>query len=149
MALSYAEQKILEVLRLNQNSRAKAAKQVKETLYQDHRFLLELTLPYMTGIIAHAISRVEGKISEGSDVEAGDAQLELQDLNLVGVSAPPANDKAGKEMLRTFAAQDTAMFGFEHSNRTAPVKRKAASQKHVDTIHLLAAKAKDKLDRLP
>ena len=148
MALTYAEQKILEALRLNQNSRSQASKQVKEALYQDHRFLLELTLPYMTGIIAHAFSRVEGKMAQGDDVQAGDTQLELGDLNLVGVAAPPANDKAGKEMLRTFAAQDTAMFGFEHSNRTAPVKRKAASQKHVDTIHLLAAKAKDKLDRL-
>lgn len=149
MSLTYVEQKFLEALRLNQNSQAKASKHVRETLYQDHRFLLELTLPYLTGIIAHGFSRVEGKMNEGNDFEITDQQLDLDDLNLGAAALKAANDKAGKEMLRTFAAQDTAQFGFEHSNRTAPVKRKAASQKHVDTIHLLAAKAKEKIDRLP
>lgn len=140
MDLTYLEQKLIEVLQMNQNNQAKAAKQLREMLYQDHRLLLELTLPYMTGIMAHGFSRVEGKAGQ---IKADEAQLSMENMGLNTV----ANDRAGKEMLRAFATQDTAKFGFEHSNAAPPVRRKAASQNHVDTIHMLAAKAKDKINR--
>jgi hypothetical protein len=45
-------------------------------------------------------------------------------------------------MLRSFVSEHAAKFG--HESSAAPVSRKAASQKHVDTMHFLAAKSKTK-----
>jgi hypothetical protein len=50
----------------------------------------------------------------------------------------------GENLLRSFVSKESARFGYE--NHAAPIKRKVASQKHVDTMHLLAAASKKKLD---
>ena len=146
MALSYAEQKLLEAMRLNQNNRSAAGKQVREMLFEDHKFLIELTWPYLTGIIAHGFGRVEGKMREGLDIGREQSELEVEDLQLSASDnpSPVSQDKVGKEILKTFASQDTAKFGLEYGNRTPPLRRKAASQNHIDAIHMMVAKSKTK-----
>ena len=147
MALSYAEQKLLEALRLNQDNKSAAGKQVREMLFEDHKFLMELTWPYLTGIIAHGFGRVEDKMRAGADINGTQDELELGDLSLSASDnnqSQTMSERMGKELLKTFAAQDTAKFGLEHGNRTPPLRRKAASQNHVDAIHLMVAKSKSK-----
>jgi hypothetical protein len=49
----------------------------------------------------------------------------------------------GKDILKGFASKNAPEFGQEGYG--IPLKTKAASQKHVDTMHLLAAASKKKL----
>jgi hypothetical protein len=50
----------------------------------------------------------------------------------------------GKDILRGFASKDAPQFGQESVQ--APLRRKVASQKHVDTMHMLAAMGRKKSD---
>ena len=134
----YPDVKASEALRLHEGNKTKASKQMREWLYEDHKLLLDITAPYITGIIAHALSRAE-KMSMNEGVETAEQQRDPLD-KLVNTGG----GKLGKEVLRSYASQQTARFGLEATSGVPPLRNKAASQKHIDTIHLLAAKAKNK-----
>lgn len=133
MTFDYADHKLSEALRLTGGNAAKARRQVQAWFYEDTKLLLELTRPHWNGIVAYAVDRAIARTKRGE--------------------TPPAKGKKsakskkegpiGKEMLRSFVSEHAAKFGHEASSG-APIARKAASQNHVDALHLIAAKSKQK-----
>jgi hypothetical protein len=145
MSSDYVENRIREALRLHGNSDAKAKKQLHAWLYEDHKFLLELTRPHINGITAYALTRVKNKIIE--------EHLHKKEMPSITPASDLANQAAatekakkderfGETMLRSFVSEKAAKFG--HEGSAAPLRRKTASQNHVDTMHMLAAASKKK-----
>ncbi len=150
MGHDYVESRIREALRLNGGNEAKTKRQVHAWLYEDHKFLLELTQPHLNGIIAYAVGRTKNMMmtQDAQDAAIAAADAVLNPTAPKKESAAAAAAKARKEgdfgetMLRSFISGNSARFGYEGSS--APVRRKAASQSHIDTIHLLAAAGRKK-----
>ena len=131
MSISYAENRIREALKHSQGNMVKTRKLLNKWCSEDHRLLQALTSPHMTGILAHAIERVSNKIARGEPAPLPEATVHNRDEDDVDF---------GKELLKNFAMGDPAKFAQE--SFSAPVKKKKASQSHIDAIHLLARKSK-------
>jgi len=136
MTLNYTENRIKEALRLSNGNTAKAKKQIFAWLYEDHKLLLDITRPHLNGIVAYALSRALSRLSKT------DEEL-LEEQAAEAKSSVGRKQSMGKDILRGFASKDAVQFGQE-SDSGRPLKRKAASQNHVDVIHMMAAKARDK-----
>jgi len=136
--MDYAEQKVSEALRLSGGNEAKARRLIQTWLYEDSRLLLELTRPHWNGIVAYAVDRAVARAKRGDDIEVRPASPRKSG----GAKSAKTQEGFGKEILRSFAAEHAAQFGREQA--AAPVGKRTASQNHVDTIHLIAAKSKKK-----
>ncbi|MBU6235586.1 MAG: hypothetical protein KGQ41_07055 [Alphaproteobacteria bacterium] len=137
MSNEYSERKVSEALRLSGNNTAKARRQIQAWFYEDPKLLLELTRPHWNGIVAYAVDRAVGRAMRGEDTPQPREDKKAK-------KAPAKESNIGKEMLRSFVSEHAAQFGHEISRAEAPASRKAASQTHVDAIHLMAAKSKQK-----
>jgi len=135
MTLDYADHKLSEALRLTGGNAAKARRQIQAWFYEDPKLLLELTRPHWNGIVAYAVDRAIARAKRGEVTPAPKAKKTAK--------GKKADSAIGKEMLRSFVSEHAAKFGHEASSG-APVSRKAASQNHVDAMHLIAAKSKTK-----
>lgn len=137
MTRDYADHKVSEALRLSGGNAAKARRQIQAWFFEDPKLLLELTRPHWNGIVAYAVDRAAQRALRGEDDGEKAAKK----------AKKPAAGKEGsfgKEMLRSFVSDHAAQFGHEISRSAAPAGRKVASQTHVDAIHLMAAKSKQK-----
>jgi len=132
MSRDYAEQKLSEALRLAGGSPAKARMQIQTWLYEDHRLLLEITRPHWNGIVAYAVDRAVARALRGDEAPKEVPQLTKEQERL--------EEHFGKDVLRSFVSEHAAQFGLEIS----PVPKRAASQTHIDALHLIAAKSKQK-----
>ncbi len=132
MSQNYAENKIREALKAAKGNPLKARKQIAKWCEQDQRLLKVLTAPHMTGILAHAVERVINKIARGEPPPPEESAIHRNDKEDV---------EFGKELLKNFAMGKPAMFAQE--SFSAPLKRKRASQSHIDAIHILAGKKKN------
>ena len=130
MSTSYAENRIREAIKLSKGNSSKAQKLIAKWCAEDQRLLQAITMPHMTGIVAHALQRVTNKISRGEPAPAQDAVIHQEDDGV----------NFGKELLKNFAMGKPAKFAQE--GFSAPIKKKLASQSHIDAIHLLAGKKK-------
>ena len=157
MSRDYVTNRIKEALRLNAGSEAKSKRQIMAWLFEDHKFLLELTQPHLTGIVAYALGRVKNEMIMNTQ------EPDLSDKMNSGLSFPATapNEKSGlsvplspeakaknqqgfgEHMLRSVVAGEAAKFGYEGS--APPLPRKAASQEHVDVMHMLAAASQKKI----
>lgn len=131
MTLDYADHKVSEALRLADGNTAKARRQIQAWFYEDSKLLMELTRPHWKGIVAYAVDRAADRARRGEDVPAPKAKKGKK---------PPAS--FGKEILKSFVAEHAPQFGRESAAATPG--RRTASQTHVDAIHLLAAKGREK-----
>lgn len=130
MTKSYAQERLLEALAKSRGNFSAAKRLIMTWAASDHKLLLELTGPHLTGIVAHALNRTQ------------------QNKSLAAVKRPSRpvtaskdpNEKFGKELLKTFATDKPVKFAEE--GFSAPIKRPAASQAHIDAINLLAGKPK-------
>jgi deoxyadenosine/deoxycytidine kinase len=136
MTLNYTENRIKEALRLADGNMSAAKKQIYAWLYEDHKLLLHMTRPHLNGIVSYSLSRVLARM------EKSDEELLEEEASEAKYSVGNSH-KMGKDLLRGFAAKDSLQFGSENESGR-PLKRKAASQDHIDTIHLLAAKSREK-----
>lgn len=139
MSLNYTENRIKEALRLHNGNTSKAQKQIFAWLYEDHKLLLDITRPHINGIVAYGVDRVLRRMLKTNDELLED---EAQDVAM----SPNKKQSIGKDMLRGFIAKNAPQFGQESVQ--APLRKKVASQKHVDTMHMLAAASKKKLNDL-
>ncbi len=129
MSREYAEQKIKEALSLTRGNTTQSRQQIIAWCNEDKKLLQALTHPHMTGIVAHAITRVEsGKT--GAQVMSPSPE-----------QTAPSGD-FGMEILKTIAGGETAQFGQESSGR--PVGKRGASQRHIDAIQQLVNKSQNK-----
>jgi hypothetical protein len=136
MSLNYTENRIKEALRLHNGNVAEAKKQLFAWFYEDHKLLMDITRPHLNGITAYAVQRVLNRMNKSEDEM-------LEEKAQEAANSSSVRDQLGKDILRGFIAKDAAHFGQETYAR--PMRKKAASQKHVDTIQMLAAKSKQKL----
>lgn len=131
MSREYAEDRIREALAQSRGNATKARQQIIAWSTQDQRLLLSLAQPHLTGIVAHAISRVmyrQDTSSEPDEIAAGPMALNM------------APDTFGKEILSALSSGDTPVFGLE--GNTAQSRPKKASQSHIDALKQMAAKSK-------
>ena len=135
MTRDYADHKVSEALRLAGGNAAKARRQIQAWFYEDPKLLMELTRPHWNGIVAYAVDRAVDRALRGEDSDEPKTKK-------ASAKAPKKEGSIGKEMLRSFASDHAAKFGHESASVTP--SRKAASQDHVDAIHYLAAKSKQK-----
>jgi hypothetical protein len=145
MSREYVENRIKEALRLSGGSESKAARQVHAWLYEDHKFLLELTRPHLGGIVAYSVARTKNNMIMEQKNESAHQSKKEQERE-AAKKAAEANAKKdigfGESMLRSFVSDKAARFG--HESSAAPIRKKTASQKHIDTMHMLAAASKKK-----
>ncbi len=132
MSREYAERRIREALKLTNGNATKARQQIIAWTYDDSKLLHALTMPHMTGIVAHAIGRV---LSMGEEAEIPP----IPDVK--SVNASDADSKAfGMEILKAIALGHPTQFGQESAS--VPIKKQAASQQHIDAIKQMVSKSK-------
>ncbi len=125
----YAEKKIREALKLTGGNEAQARRQIAMLAQDDPVLLKSLTQPHLEGIIAYQVERVA----------SGRAELEQRNPDAVETLK---GENFGMDLLRAIASSDVTVFGQETAVNTG--KRKTASKQHIDAIHKLAAKTRDK-----
>ncbi len=139
MSLNYTENRIKDALRMNNGNVNDAKRQISAWLYEDHKLLLEITRPHLNGITAYAIQRVLNRM-----LKSNEEMLEekAQDAAL----SSSKKDQLGKDILRGFASKDAPQFVQE--SVSAPLRKKAASQNHIDTMQMLAAASRKKMGNM-
>lgn len=126
MGQEYVEKRIREALKLCHGNVAKARQQIIAWTYEDTKLLHAITHPHMIGIVAHAVGHVMSKKEKPQIVPLAPA-----------VEEDP-NHAFGMEILRAIAGEGAPKFGQETSG--PPVKKHAASQRHIDAINQLVGK---------
>lgn len=126
MSWEYVEKRVKEALKLTGGNATRARQMVIAWTNEDSRLLQGLAQPHLTGIVAHAVSRVINK-KEQPEVIPPTPQEEED----------PAHE-FGMQILRTIASGSTAQFGLEGAER--PQKKQAASQRHIDAIRQLTGR---------
>jgi hypothetical protein len=136
MSLNYTENRVKEALRLSNGNVSDAKKQMFAWFYEDHKLLLDITRPHINGITAYAVQRVLNRMLK-SDEEI------LQEEAENAAQSSSRKDQVGKDILRGFVSKEAPLFGQE--SIAVPLRKKAASQNHVDVMHMLAAKSRKKI----
>lgn len=131
MSREYAEKRIKEALVIAKGNATKARQQIIAWTNEDPKLLQALAQPHLTGIVAHAISRVVYR-QEAEEVE--------EDIPEAPQSLDMAPDTFGKEILKALASENTVMFG--RDTGVVPAGRKQASQSHIDALKQIASKSK-------
>lgn len=135
MSREYAESRIREALRLHRGNITRARQQIMAWTFEDVKLLQALSRPHLTGIVAHAVSRV---VYHQNTEETHEESAEMPKALNMGP------DTFGKAILRALASDNTAVFGQESS--APPVGRKQASKSHIDALRMMASKARKKDD---
>lgn len=130
MNREYAEQKIREALKSSGGNAASARQKVIAWAFDDAKLLHELVAPHITGITAHAVNRVM-TMKEKPKPAVPEAPKPLPE----GTN----NDPFGMEILKAIALGNPAQFGLESG---IPIKKQAASQRHIDAIRQMVSKDK-------
>jgi len=129
MSREYAEARIKEALKLSKGNPTKARQRVMAWTFEDPKLLHALAQPHLTGIVAHAISRVVYK----QDVIEPDVPEAAEGLDM-----PP--ETFGKEILAALQGNDTVMFGQESFAPSS--RRPQASKSHIDALKHIASKSR-------
>lgn len=131
MSREYAEERIKEALRQSKGNPTKTRQLVIAWAMEDVRLLQGLTKPHLTGITAHAVSRVIHRM--GAEPEEIHVPSEPETLDLTP-------EGFGKEILGALSG-DSAIFGEEtYVPQAATRNRKQASQSHIDAIYRMTGK---------
>jgi hypothetical protein len=129
MSREYAESRIREALKLCRGNATRARQQIIAWTFEDAKLLQALARPHLSGIVAHAVSRV---LSKGAADEAEEPP-----------PTPPAIDMSpssfGKEILAALTSKNTAMFG--HEGEVPPAKKTQASQSHINALKAMSDKS--------
>lgn len=125
MARNYALGRIRHALREAKGNNLKARQQIIAWTYEDHKFLLELVRPHLKGIIGHAMGHVESLVEKESIEPISEPAVDLEGTEF------------GKEILQSIAEGGALNFGQAHVG--PPLKKTAASQRHIDAMKALAA----------
>lgn len=133
MSREYVENRIREALKQAKGNTTRARQQIIAWTNDDPKLLQALAKPHLTGIVAHAVSRVLHR-------------MEHEEVEPEVAAAPETLDMEpetfGKEILSILQSERTAQFGRE-SSAPSP-RRKQASQSHIDALKQMASKSKKK-----
>lgn len=128
MTRDYIEKRIYEALKLTGGNATKARSLIIQWTQEDSKLLRGLAHPHLTGIVAHAISRVQNKKDEPVAVPVPDPESDPE-------------HQFGLEILKAIAGGGAARFGMEESG--PPARKQPASQRHIDAIRQMAGKKGD------
>ncbi len=128
MSREYAEGRIREALKLSKGNPTRARQRIIAWTFEDPKLLQALARPHLTGIVAHAISRVVHK----QDVVEPEAPDVPEGLDL-------APETFGKEILNALQSDGAAMFGQE--SNAPPMPRGQASKSHIEALKHIASKS--------
>lgn len=131
MSREYAEKKIRTALAQAKGNATRARQMIIGWCAEDHQLLLALTRPHMTGVVAHAVSRV----MQRKEV-AQESPPATPDHRAVNVSEA----SFGQQILGAMQGRDAVHFGREP---TAPLGRRKASQAHIDALNMIAKSGKN------
>ena len=129
MSTRYAESKIRETLKLTNGNEAQTRRLIMTLAQDDPKLIYSLCAPHLEGIIAYQVERVSSGRSETEERGIENA-------------VPKEGENFGMDLLRAIAAQDVTVFG--HENTSEAKQRKTASKQHIDAIHQMAKKTRDK-----
>jgi hypothetical protein len=130
MNREYAERRIREALKACGGNATRARQQVITWAFDDAKLLHELVAPHITGIVAHAVNRV--MTTKEKDIPA--VPIAAEKLPKEG-----KGEVFGMEILKALALGNPAQFGMESGT---PIKKQAASQRHIDAIRQMVSKDK-------
>jgi hypothetical protein len=136
MGLDYVENRIREALRITGGHPLKARQQIIAWTYEDSKLLHGLAKPHLTGIVAHAVSRVITKMNLPGEKEKAVKPVKKATAKKI------TEDQFGYDLLKALAKGDPAIFGQE--SYSPPVRSKQASQQHIDTMKRLAGQSSQK-----
>lgn len=128
MNRDYAERRIKEALKASGGNAAKARQQIIAWAADDAKLMHELVAPHITGIVAHAVNRV--MTMKEKPVPATPAKVSAKGGK---------EDVFGMEILKAIALGNPAQFGQESG---VPIRKQAASQRHIDAIRQMVSKDK-------
>lgn len=130
MSREYAEKRIREALKQAKGNPTKARQQIIAWTFEDSKLLQALAQPHLTGIVAHAVNRVihhQGiEEEQGHEIPAAPQPLDMTPQTF------------GQEIFQALQSSNTAQFGREGT--APPIKRKQASQSHIDAMKRIAKK---------
>lgn len=135
MAQTYLDNRIAEAIKKSKGSQTKARQLLTSMAIEDDQLLLALTKPHLNAIVAHAIGHFadvsKKKKSAGKDDD---------------VPAVPKTAKGdggfGLDLLKALGGNNVPKFGKEDA--APPVKKKKASEQHVNALKMMASKSKTK-----
>ncbi len=137
MSREYAENRIREALKMTGGHQMKARQQVIAWTYEDPKLLHELTRPHMTGIVAHAVSRVSLRMAEPEEEIPEAPKAERRPLKK---QQDRETDAFGRDLLKALSHGDPAVFGQE--SFSPQMRRGKASQRHIDALKMMSSKGK-------
>lgn len=132
MGWDYAEQQITKALEKHQGHEAKACKDVIAEALKDPKLLLALAKPHLTGIVAHAVNRV---IRQNAKAQEDGPKAEKSDI----IKDKDTSEDLGSEILEMLSKGQSAQFARE--SEAPPLRRKAASQAHIDALSRIIRKS--------
>ncbi|MCB9991504.1 MAG: hypothetical protein H6867_09010 [Rhodospirillales bacterium] len=131
MSREYAESRIREALRLSKGNPTKARQRIIAWTFEDPKLLQALARPHLSGIVAHAVSRVIYQ----QDMEEPETPETPAALDM-------APETFGQEILAALQNGNTARFGLEGS--APPSRRPQASKSHIEALKRMASESKNK-----
>lgn len=125
MAQSYLEKRVKEALAEAKGSKVRARKLLLTWAIKDQQLLLTLTKAHLPALATQALETVLNRIESRA----------------AGVILPKgkAGENMGKDIITALNGRDAPTFGQEDA--APPLSRRAASQSHIDAIHMLAKPA--------
>ena len=127
---TYADDKLSEALKLAKGNKSRTKAQILAWIAEDHKLLLGLAKPHLQGIISLAVERAIELEKRAAKGEVPKAPKETK------------GERFGLDLLKAIGGPNAAKFGQE--GNAPPVRRKEASDKHIDAMKLLASKSKNK-----
>lgn len=135
MAQTYLENRIAEALKKSKGNQTKARQLVASMAIEDDQLLLALTKPHLNALVAHAVGHYASVVKEKKKADDGE--------DLPPVPKAAKNESGfGLDLLKALGGQNTPKFGREEA--APPVKKKKASEQHVNALKLMASKSKTK-----
>ncbi len=130
MSREYAESRIREALESCKGNATKARQRIIAQLADDHKLLMALARPHLTGIVSHAVNRVVSR----SEIEDSPPPEQPKTLDM-----PPQT--FGQEILQALQGNKSATFGLE--NDLPGRRRGQASKNHIEAMKRIARKHDD------
>lgn len=137
MSREYAISRVRDAIEKSEGNHLKAQRLLLSWLEKDHSLLLGLVTPHLQSIVSHAVNYADQKAASQTTAAVKAAEDETMETGEFGAAV--------LESLQ--GGRNEGGFGFgEPAPRGAVSKPGRASQSHVDAIHQIAGKQKDKKD---
>jgi hypothetical protein len=136
MSDTYLESQVIEAFKKSKGNETKTRSLIAAQVIEDEQLLRAIVKPHLQGLIAHAVTRAMISISK--------KKIAKDDLPPLPKASKlnKSQNEFGLDLLKALGDKNVPKFGKEGA--APPVKRKSASEDHVNTLKMLASKSKTK-----